>query len=136
MDDVTHSDASDQDPDGGVDRMLGLTREVRSLHDELSALRDALATEVRTRRIVVVEADGFERCIVDAAGTHAVITLAGRSEPGLSTAMDFYVDDAMDGDGPSVGLALIDRGNVVASFGLVSPQSPRVWIDDGGDTKE
>ena len=115
--------------------MLGLTREVRSLRDELSGLRDDLAREVRTRRIVVVEEDDFERCTISTSGTLGVITLAARCAPGLSTAMDLYVEDASEGDGPSVALALWDEGDAVASFGLVSPHEPELWIHDRGDTE-
>lgn len=41
-----------------------LKRTVRELRADLEHLRRELATEVRTRRVVVVEEDGFERVVV------------------------------------------------------------------------
>ena len=112
---------------------LGLTEEVRPLREELAALRRELADEVRTRRVVVVEPDGFERVILYAEETHGGITLGGRSERGRSTALDIHVDDAEEDadpeDVPSFGFAFWDRGNTVASFVVVSPGPPALWSD-------
>lgn len=136
MDDATWSGAPDQDPNQDstsqatpAKRAMGLTQEVRSLRDELTALRESLTAEVRTRQLVVVEDDGFERCVVRTADDHATLLLGARSPKNNSTAVELYVHDAIDGDGPIVGMALLDQGNVVATFDLVSSRLPALWID-------
>ena len=66
----------------------------------------------------------------NASGDQATVTVAGRpGRAGLTTAVEMFVHDPVDGDGTSLGFELIDGGNVVGSFSLVSPQHPTLWID-------
>lgn len=129
VEDATRSGSSDQGRDDGLGRSLGLTREVRSLREELAELRRSLADEVRTRRLVVEEGDGFERCILAPAEDHATLLLRARSEPGATSGVELCVHDACEGDGPIVGMALLDEGNVVGVFDVVSGRQPTLWID-------
>ncbi len=84
---------------GAVERLLG-------------ELIEHLGHEVRTRRVVVVEDDGFERVILASGGRHGEVTVAARN-PGVgTTAAELYAHDAVEGDGPHAGVALIEDGDV------------------------
>lgn len=72
------------DPADG-DQVAELERTVRELRADLEHLRRELASEVRTRRVVVVEPDGFERVVVGGvdllprnAGVHVYARPQGR----------------------------------------------------------
>jgi hypothetical protein len=82
----------------------------------LGNLIDRTATELRTQRIVVTEADGFERVVIAGAGTHGEVTVAARTATGDATAVELYAHDPSGGDAVSVGVALIDLGDVAGSF--------------------
>lgn len=84
--------------------------------DELARLRaqvDALRDEVRTRRVIVVDAVGRPRITLTAdPGVGSVRVDAAGGDPSV----ELYAVDAVDGDGPEVGLALVVDGDVVGTL--------------------
>jgi len=96
-------------------------QELADLVAELQARVDALADEVRTRRVVVVDGAGRPRVVLSAdPGVASVRVDADGADPSI----ELYAVDAIDGDGPEVGVALVVEGDVVASFHrLVNPGS-------------
>jgi hypothetical protein len=101
---------------------------LRSLSDELQALRDALGRELRTRRIVVVEDDGFERVLVTTRGTFGFVAVRGRDGEGGATCVELFASDPIDGDGANVGVSLSDRGDVVAALDVLERHRARLWV--------
>jgi hypothetical protein len=57
-----------------------LRAEVAALREELGRLRTQLATEVRTRKVVVVGPDGFERIELNALADTGEVVVNGRTE--------------------------------------------------------
>jgi len=127
---------------------------VARLRADLDALRAALAEEVTTRRVVVIDPAGGERIRLAAAADaeaavtvcdpdgHARATLAASgpeghlriraravSEPDDEpTLVDLFALDAEDAeDHPYVGLELIDRGDSVAGFSHYRSPRPHPW---------
>lgn len=97
---------------------------VQELTDRMTVLMarvDALADEVRTRRVVVVDGAGRPRVVLSAdPGVASVRVDADGADPSI----ELYAVDAIDADGPEVGVALVVEGDVVASFHrLVNPGS-------------
>lgn len=80
------------------------------LRREVAALRAELATEVRTRRVVVVDAADRPRVVLSADPGVGSVRLDDR---GGTASVELYAVDALDGDGPEVGLALVVDGEVV-----------------------
>jgi hypothetical protein len=81
------------------------------LRAEVAALRD----EVRTRRVVVVDAAGRPRIVLSAdPGVGSVRVDAEGGDPSV----ELYAVDAIDADGPEVGIALVVGGDVVRRLGL------------------
>ena len=103
------------DPD--VARLSGEVRRLSAALADLEAtltdLKTALAAELRTRRVVVVAADGTERVRIEAAPTHGSVVAQARSERAGTTGAEIYAVDGIDGDGPEVGLVLIRDGDVI-----------------------
>jgi hypothetical protein len=58
-----------------------LAREVFILRAEVASLRDQLAKEVRTRRLTVVNEDGFESIVVGVGAGAAVVKVIAASDP-------------------------------------------------------
>ncbi len=87
----------------------------------LQARVDALDDEVRTRRVVVVDGAGRPRVVLSAdPGVASVRVDAEGADPSI----ELYAVDAIDADGPEVGVALVVEGDVVASIHrLVNPGS-------------
>jgi hypothetical protein len=80
--------------------------------DELRAEVRALRDEVRTRRVVVVDAAGRPRVVLSAdPGVGSVRVDAAGGDPSV----ELYAVDAIEADGPEVGLALVADGEVVTS---------------------
>ena len=121
------------------------------LQSQLDALRAELAGEVRTHRVVVVDADGrerirllagdggpeitltevdgHERVRLAAAGEHGHVQVAGRTPDGPTMADLFALDAEVDDevDRPTVGLELIDRGDTAATLSLTEGHDPHLW---------
>jgi len=108
-----------------------LVERVGALSAELADLRTSLASEVRTRRVVVVEEDGFERIILGARDRFGHVTVVSRTPPGASTIAELFANDPVDADGANVGVALTDAGNVVATLDVADDRAPRLWTSDG-----
>lgn len=88
--------------------------------DELRAEVRALQDEVRTRRVVVVDAAGRPRIVLSAdPGVSSVRVDAEGGDPSV----ELYAVDAVEADGPEVGLALVADGDVVTSIRF----GPGVW---------
>jgi hypothetical protein len=100
MEDVTSADSVEARLDA-VERLLG-------------ELIEHLGDEVKTRRLVVVEDDGFERVILAAAGHHGEVMVAARNPGGGTTAAELYAHDAAEGDGSHAGVAVINNGDIAA----------------------
>jgi hypothetical protein len=80
--------------------------------DELRAEVRALREEVRTRRVVVVDAAGRPRVVLSAdRGVGSVRVDAVGGDPSV----ELYALDAIEADGPEVGLALVVDGDVATS---------------------
>ncbi len=80
----------------------------------LGELIEHLSDEVKTRRLVVVEDDGFERVVLAAAGRHGEVMVAARNPGGGTTAAELYAHDAMEGDGAHAGVAVVSGGDIAA----------------------
>ena len=90
--------------------MPGPVQELRELVDALRELVGALETEVRTRRVVVVDALGRPRIVLTAdPGVASVRVDADGGDPSV----ELYAVDAIGADGPEIGLALFVDGDVV-----------------------
>ncbi len=73
--------------------------------------------EVRTERLVVVDGSGVDRVVLEAGSRHGSVLVraaTARGEP--TTGIELYVVDALDGDGPEVGVAVVANGDVVAGL--------------------
>lgn len=102
---------------------VGELQDLADLVVALQARVDALDTEVRTRRLVVVDGAGRPRVVLSAdPGVASVRVDAVASDPSI----ELYAVDAIDADGPEVGIAIVVDGDVVESFHqLVNPGSAR-----------
>jgi hypothetical protein len=124
------ADDSDEHGDAGVLRRLDdIETALRVLSADLRALRGALRRELRTRRIVVVEDDGFERVVVSTRGGFGYVAVCGRDGVGGATCVELFANDPVDVDGAHVGMAVSDHGDVVAALDALEGHRPRLWID-------
>jgi hypothetical protein len=99
-----------------------LAQEVLALRSELASLREQLATEVRTRRLVVVDATGFERIVGETLPDSASFEVLCRDDQ--ETAARMYASD--ESVGAEAGVALSGGGSIVGEL------SVRQSGDDGG----
>jgi hypothetical protein len=125
------------------------------LEQELTDLRLAMGSQVRTREIVVVDeagvprirlsatagdeavpstcrimlldADGFERVSVSALPGIGAVSIAGRTEQEQRSHVDVFALDPEDGDGVYLGVELVDRGNSVGGHTVYEEREPRSW---------
>jgi hypothetical protein len=86
---------SEQDPDP-----------IEALRAEVAALRD----EVRTRRVVVVDAAGRPRITLAVDRGAASVRV---DAPGGDPSAEVFAVEPVEADGPEVGLALVVGGDVV-----------------------
>ncbi|HYI61779.1 MAG TPA: hypothetical protein VEW93_08245 [Acidimicrobiales bacterium] len=122
---------------------------VERLREDVARLRLEVETEVRTRRVVVMDAsgadrirltadddvcrvvlidpNGFERLGFEAADAHGVVRIAGRTESDHPSQVDVFALDPEDDQGAYVGVELVDQGNSVAGFTVVESRPPRTW---------
>lgn len=70
--------------------------------------------EIRTQRLVIVDARGRDRVVVEAGPGHASVLVRAPAADGRgTTGVELYVVDPIEPDGAEVGLALIVHGDVV-----------------------
>ena len=96
-----------------VDEVRALRGEVALLRQELAELRRSLAQEVRTRRLVVVEEDGFERIDASADGHGGSIIVRARDDSWAIVAAD---DIGSENNVQAAAYRLVDGGNTAAEF--------------------
>lgn len=119
----------DRPADAGPQAHLGqLVERIDSMGRELVELRRALGEEVRTRRVVVVEDDGFERIVLGAAARFGHVTVQARSAGGEPACVELFANDRINGGGAHVGVALSDAGDVAAVLELIVGRLPELWI--------
>lgn len=114
-------------------RLDRIERTLVELRAQVERIRAQLGAEVRTGRLVVVEADGFERVVVDGAGHFGALTLRARGQDDGSVAVEVFAADAHEGDRAHVGLALLDGGDVVAAVDVQSGRPAMIWTPGGDD---
>lgn len=114
-------------PTGGD--ILHVEDRLAALQAEVAALRDELRHEIRTRRVVVVEEDGFERIVLGADDSHGEVVVAARPSRDQSTRTELFALDSDDAEGPFVGVELVDRGNSVAGLSVLEGYRPQLWDD-------
>lgn len=108
-----------------------LAERLDTLSSELAELRASLLREVRSRRVVVVEHDGFERIVLGASERFGHVTVVSRTAIDSSTGVELFANDAVDAEPANVGLALVDGGDVVSTLDVTSGARPRLWLPDG-----
>lgn len=87
-----------------------------SLADRLALVEAelrALRHEVRTQRVVVVDADEVERVVLSASASTGSVVVKVDAEPGHTTGLELYAAAPPDEE-PSVGLAELRDGNLLA----------------------
>lgn len=101
-------------PEAILSQLLLLRQDVDVLGHQLRKQRDELATEVRTRRLVVEHESGFESIVAEVGDAEACITVTSRIEPSVSTSIN-----ALDADGQaSSGLLVSGDGHALGAFGV------------------
>jgi len=90
-----------------------LAREVLALRAELADLREQLATEIRTRRLVVEHESGFESIVAEATVDTARVKVAARTDDGTFVLLHVHDEPHNSTFG---GLYLSGGGNGVGMF--------------------
>lgn len=124
----SHEGSHDAADATSLQRVLELRNEVRDLREQLTDLQVQLTTEVRTRRLVVEEGDGFARVVIDARDFFGGVEVRARSHPEQPTSSGLFALDPIDAEPAQVGAFLSDGGNIEGSFDLYSGRRPRVWL--------
>lgn len=98
-----------------------LAQEVLALRAELAGLREQLATEVRTRRLVVEHESGFESIVAVADHDAAQISVVARTDPETFVRLHMTERDRggdgvfggvyLSGGGTGVGMFAVDQGD-------------------------
>lgn len=131
---------SETEPDGGagrsavpvVEAIERVAAEVAAVREELRRLQERQAEVVRTRRLVVEDADGFERVVVAGRGRYGHLTVSARAPVGRSVCAELFANDPLEGSGAHVGVALSDGGDVVSAFEVAEGRRPVMWVDATG----
>jgi hypothetical protein len=108
-----------------------LREAVDQLRRQLHELEESIAAEVVTRSIVVADDDGLPRVVIRATGSFGNIEVFARSDLGGPSSAELFASDAADGEGPHLGVALTERGDVVAIFEALGGEAPTVWLRPG-----
>lgn len=98
-----------------AERHHDLATRVAALEVELALLQAAQAEQVRTRRMVVVDADGVERVIVDARHRTGSMLVRLAGQPGRTTGIEIYACETESGS-PELGWCVIRDGEVVSRW--------------------
>jgi hypothetical protein len=77
--------------------------------------------------LVLVDAEGFERIVLDADGTQGALRIAGRANGPGPNRVDVFAIDPEDDGGVYVGTELVDAGTSAAGFTVMEGQRPRTW---------
>lgn len=93
-----------------------LARQVFALGAEVASLREELATEVRTRRLVVEHESGFESIVAAVADDAAQISVVARTDPDTFVRLHVSERDARGVGDVFGGLYLSGGGNGVGMF--------------------
>ncbi len=112
-----------------IDRMDVLGEEVARIRAAVEDLRSDLSDEVRTRSIVVVDDEEFERVVIAARAQHGSVSVYGRSPLDRSTCAELFANDPIDGDGAHAGVSIIDEGEVVAALEVLHGTPAQLHID-------
>jgi hypothetical protein len=89
-----------------------LAREILNLRTELASLREQLAAEVRTRRLVVEHESGFESIVAEVGSETAQVKVTARTDPDTWTS----VHANEEGAGVFTGVYLSGGGNGRGAF--------------------
>lgn len=96
--------------------------------DEAGVARARLgATPDGGCRLVLLDADGFERIGLAADSGVGVLDLAARNGSEHPTRVRLYAHDPADGEECAVGLHLVVQGNAAAGLEVVEGRSTHVW---------
>lgn len=108
-------------------RLTALEATVVEVRARLRRLHGQLDHEVRTRRVVIVEHDGFERAVLEAERSFGALTVRARSASPGTVAVELFAADARDGEPAHLGIALLDAGDVVAAVDVLAGREAMVW---------
>jgi hypothetical protein len=123
---------------------------IARLQEELARLRRQVETEVRTRRVVIVDErgadrirlsasaesgcvvglldpDGFERSALAADLEGGALRIASRPLGDEVVRVDVFARDPEDGAGAYVGVELVDAGTSVSGLTVIETRPPRTW---------
>ncbi len=92
-----------------------LAQEVDGLKDQVAALSesvDALAEEVTTQRLVVVDKLGQQRVVVTGHKNYGSVVVRTDSPIGTTTGIELYAADGVGEQGPEMGLCVLRDGDV------------------------
>lgn len=122
---------ADHAPDSAHDhlsaRLADLEASVADVRARLRRLHRQLGDEVRTRRLVIEEADGFERVVLEGNASFGAVTVRARTTAPGTVAVDLFAADGRDGEPAHIGVALVDGGDVVAAVDVLSGRPAVVW---------
>ena len=107
-----------------------MVERIAVLEAAVAELQASLAREVRTRRVVVVDRDGFERVVIGAPDGFGHVTVRARTRADGSTCVELFANDPADGDGAEVGVALSAGGELVATLSVFEGRPAALWLGD------
>ena len=118
------SPARSRAKDPTEDRLARLEEENRQLRRDLDDLRAGLCAEVRTKRLVVETADGFERVVAQSDPAYGGIEVHARPAPGRgATYAALYGSD--ENMAPAASVFLLGDGNGCGSFDVAGAWGDR-----------
>lgn len=102
--------------EGGMAKteLAELRGEIDALRRQMAALVEQVSTEVRTRRLVVVEEDGFERIVAEANGDSGEVKVQSRTATEDTTNVSMFAGEIDGFECAEVGLW--HRGNNAAEL--------------------
>ena len=104
---------------------------VGQLRDEVRRLADSLARSVQTQEVVIAGEDGIPRAILSASNDRGTLELLTRSPTlDVELAVEIFAADGSRDTRGHVGVALMERGDVVGILELVDGEPPEFWLGD------